>query len=162
MSWRGAVFDIRRGRETSARMRPMSAAVRLAACLLSGILLAGGIAPLAHAQEGCENAEHDAALDQYCEAVPGAAGDKGDPRGAAGAIDRRIGAVERQTAGRGEDRPAASGRQADRPADDVAGAVGSAIEDSGGTNGLVWILAAIAASMAALAWIVRRRRSADT
>lgn len=132
---------------------------------LPALLAVMALAPAAQAQRGCESPDGSSALDVYCESLPSASGERGNNTGAGGSLDRRI---SRARGDRGGDRdpsppPAARGTADRAPrSGDVPGAVGSAIESSpDGGNGIIWVLAIVAAAMVGLAAIWRLRGSPD-
>ena len=132
-------------------------------CSLAAVAAVAAVANPAYAQEGCETPGDESALDQYCESVPYASGEKGNNAGAGGRIDRRITETRRSAAAKGRDGPVPGGEQESRSPGDVPGAVGSAIESSpdGGVE-IIWMLAGLAAGMLVLALIWRRRRPGDS
>lgn len=145
-----AGFESRRATARGARLVPVLV-----------IALAAFAAP-AQAQPGCDDPGGDAALNAYCEELPGPSGDKGNAQGAAGSLDRRIDQAESgRTAG--DPSPPAEREPAGKDSSKAAGGLGSAIESGGeDKTGFILLIGALAAGTAGVIWLLRRRSSART
>ena len=145
----------------------------LRACVLaSTVAIAAvlGLAGTAVAQR-CEAPPGTAGVEQYCETVPGAKGERGSRTepGVGRALDRRT-ARRLERAGR-DGRgilalPATGKRKRERvergpePSESPLGAVGSAIESGASAGqGFVWVLVAAGLGMGGIAWVRYRSGS---
>lgn len=153
---------------------------RLRACLLGLIVTMVallGFAGTALAAR-CEAPPGTAGVDQYCETLPGAKGERGSGSGpgrvgggpgGVGSLDRKtVGRLERAGQdGRGVLALPSSGKQtrervepASDPSESPLGAIGSAIESGPSSGrGFLWLLAAAGVGMVGIAWMRYRSGS---
>jgi len=145
---------------------------------VAALLVPAGVASAA--PQRCEAPPGTAGIDQYCETLPGATGDRESGAGprAGRSLDPRTsraleqagqdgkGVLALPASGRGEGAGSGEGsapaKQAVRkePSGSPIGAIGSAIE-SGSTagKGFIWLLLATGVGMAGIAWLRYRRGS---
>ena len=163
-------------------MRPSEQlrALLLGSTVAIAVLL--GFAGTAVAAPRCEAAPGTSGIDQYCETVPGANGDRGSGTGpgAGRSLDRRTArsldregrdgrgvlalpssGTERVRAKSGSEPGAREGAKSrSKPSESTLGAIGSAIGSGpDGGQGFLWVLAAAAVGMVAIAWTRYRRGS---
>ncbi len=158
----------------------MRTTTRKLRALLLGSMIAGAallVSAGAAAAQSCEAPPGTAGIDQYCETVPGAKGDResGTGQRVGRSLDRGTSqALERGGRdGRGVlALPAAAGadgrgdragprrQEGEEPSGSAFGALGSGIESgSAAGQGFIWLLIAAGVGMAGIAWVRYRRAS---
>ena len=140
---------------------------------VAALLASAGVA----VAQRCESAPGTSGLEQYCETVPEAKGDRESGTGPriGRSLDRGASRALRQAGpdgrsvlalpasgkrGRGEQAGAGKHRASKEPSGSAIGAIGSGIESGSASGpGFIWLLLAAGVGMAGIAWYRYRRGS---